>query len=84
MNASITKYVPKTKTYGMTISLTNKLMITIGINNYGVEKYWRRVYNELDIAMVPETISFFQSQDKSRFYRKNPKKASVKKRESDD
>ena len=60
MNASITKYAPKTKTYGMTISLTNRVMIAIGIN----------VYNKLDITMAPETVSFLQSQEKSRFYRK--------------
>jgi len=41
-------------------------MIAIGINNYGAEKYWRHVYNELDISMAPETVSFLQSQDKSR------------------
>ena len=70
MNASIAKYAPKTKTYGMTISLTNRVMIAIEINNYGAEKYLRCVYNELDIATAPETVSFLQSQDKSRFYRK--------------
>ena len=67
--------------YGMTISLTNRVMIAIGINNYGAEKYWRHVYNELDISMAPETVSFLQSQDKSRFYRKEYKeRTSVKKR----
>ena len=82
MNAYIAKYVPKTKTYGMTIALTNRVMIAIGINNYGAEKYWRRVYNELDIAMAPETVSFLQSRDKSRFYRKKYKeRTSVKKGE---
>ena len=80
MNASITKYTPKTKTYRMTISLTNRLMIAIGIDNYGTEKYLRRVYNKLDIAMAPETVSFLQSQDKSRFYRKIKRKDTSKKR----
>ena len=51
MNASITKYAQKKKTYRITISLTNRVMISIGINNFGEEKYWRRVYNELDISM---------------------------------
>ena len=81
MNASIVKYAPKTKTYGMTISLTNRVMIAIGINNYGAEKYWNRVYKELDIAMAPENVSFLQSQDKARFYKKKYKEqTSVKKR----
>ena len=42
----------------MAISLTNRVMIAIGINNHGAEKYWRRVYNGLDITMTLETISF--------------------------
>ena len=74
MNAPIAKCAPKTKNYIMTISLTNRVMIAIGITNYGVDKYLRRVYNELDVAVAPETVSFLQSQDKSQFYRKNTKK----------
>ena len=39
MNASISKYVPKTKTYGMTISLTNRVIVCAGISNLGAENY---------------------------------------------
>ena len=37
----------------MTISLTNRVMIAIGISNFGAEKYWRRIYEERDIFIGP-------------------------------
>ena len=37
MNISIAKYAPKTKTYGITISLTKRVMIVIGISNLGAD-----------------------------------------------
>ena len=64
MNNSISKYATKTKTYGMTISLTNRVMIAIGVSNLGAEAYWKQVYSMLVIPMSPETSSFLQNQDK--------------------
>ena len=61
MNNSIAKYTPKTKTYGMTISLTNRVMIAIGVSNLGAGSYWKRVYSRLVIPMSPETTSFLQN-----------------------
>ena len=39
----------------MTISLTNRVMIAIGVSNLGAEAYWKRVYSMLVIPMSPET-----------------------------
>ena len=41
VNNSIAKYAQKTITYGMTISLTNRVMIAIGVSNLGAESYWK-------------------------------------------
>ena len=65
MNTSISKYAPKTKTYGTTISLTNCVLISDGISNLTVKKHWGQV-----LKMTTETTSFLVSQDTSRFYRK--------------
>ena len=35
INTYIATYTPKTKTYGMTISLTNRVIITVETNNFG-------------------------------------------------
>ena len=84
MNNSIAKYATKTKTYGMTISLTNRVMIAIGVSNLGAEAYWKQVYSMLVIPMSPETSSFLQNQDKYRSYRSTyAKKTEVKKHRVD-
>ena len=59
MTSSITEYASKTKTYEMTISLTNRVMIAIGISNFGVENYCRRFYEERDILWAPKLQPFF-------------------------
>ena len=69
MNNYIAKYAPKTKTYGMTMSLTNRVMIAIGVSNLEAKSYWKRVYARLVIPMSPETTSSLQNQDKYRLYR---------------
>ena len=53
----------------MMISLTNRVMIAIGISNLGAKSYWKRVYSMLVIPMSPETTFLFQNQDKYRSYR---------------
>ena len=44
MNNSIAKYTPKTKTYGMTISITNRVMIAMGVSNLGAELLEARLF----------------------------------------
>ena len=82
MNAYVGKYAPKTKTYGMTISLTNRVMVCAGISNLGCESYWKAVYSSLDLEMEHETIVFLHSQDQTRDYKKHYRSLTrVKKRE---
>ena len=71
MNESVGKYAPKTNTYGMTISLTNRVMVCAGIFNLGAENYWKSVYSSLDLEMGHETTAFLRSQDQTRGYKKH-------------
>ena len=71
MNASVRKYAPKTKTYGMTISLTNRVMVCADISNLGAENYRNAVYSSLKLDMVHETTAFLRSQDQIRDYKKH-------------
>ena len=57
MNASISKYAPETKTYDMTISLTNRVLIS------------DQVYLSLGLSMATEITSFLKSQDTFQLYR---------------
>ena len=70
MNASISKYTHKTKTHGMTISLTNRVLISVGISNLTAETYWEQVYFSLGLSMATKTTSFLKSQDTFRCYKK--------------
>ena len=69
MTTLIAKYTPKTKTYGMTISLTNRTMITLGTNNLGHERYCTSIYASMDLKIGTETISFLKSLDHNRIYK---------------
>ena len=71
MNASIEKYAPKKKTYGMTISLTNRVMVCASISNLGAVNYWNVIYSSLKLDMSHETTAFFPSQDQIRDYKKH-------------
>ena len=71
MNASVGKYAPKTKTYGMTISLTNRVMACAGISNHSAENYLHSVHSSLDLEMEHETAAFLRSQDQTRGYKKH-------------
>ena len=71
MNASVGKYAQKTKTYGMTFSLTNRVMVRAGISNHGAGNYWNSVHSSLDLEMEHETAAFLRSQDQTRGYKKH-------------
>ena len=71
MNVSVGKYAPKTKTYGMTISLTNRVMVCVGISNLGAKNNWNTVYSSLKLDMASETTEFLRSQDQIRKYKKH-------------
>ena len=69
MNVSISKYTPKTETYGMTISLTDRVLISVSISNLIAKTYWEQVYFSLVLSMATETTSFLKSQDTFQLYR---------------
>ena len=67
----------------MTMSLTNRVMIAIGNNNLGHEKYWTSVYASMDLKIGTKTISFLKSFDHNRIYKgKYQKQKEVKTKRS--
>ena len=65
------KIRPEKKTYGMTISLTNRVMVCASISNLGAVNYWNVIYSSLKLDMSHETTAFFPSQDQIRDYKKH-------------
>ena len=55
--------------YGMTISLTHRVMIAVGISNLGSEKFWKIVYSRVNLITSNETTPFLHSQGTYRAYR---------------
>ena len=51
------KMCPKTRTYSMTISLTNRGMIAVDISNPTTEQYWVLIYSSLYLTMVTKPPS---------------------------
>ena len=61
--------LPPPQMYGMTISLTHRVMIAVGISNLGSEKFWKIVYSRVNLTTNNETTPFLHSQETYRAYR---------------
>ena len=78
MDVSVAKYARKDRTYCTTMSLTNRVMIAMGVNNLGYYRYWNRVFESLKIDMSPALKHHLQQKDKTeekkRKYDAQPKR----------
>ena len=70
MNISVANYPPPPlQMNGMTISLTHRVMIAVGISNLGSEKFWKIVYSRVNLTTNNKTTPFLHSQETYRAYR---------------
>ena len=70
MNNYVAKYAPKTRTYSITMALTNRVMIAIGTLNLGYVTFWERVFADLGLIINTDTRSFLVVKDHNHTYRK--------------
>ena len=63
MNTSVSKYARKGRTYGTSMSLESRVMISLGIQNYGYERFWKTVYDGLSITMSPALRQYLEKKD---------------------
>ena len=70
MNNYIAKYAPMTRTYSTTMALTNRVMIVIGISNLGYVTFWERVFSDLGLIKITDTMSFLIVKDHNHTYKK--------------
>ena len=66
LNNTMTWFAPKNKVYCSTWSLTNRLSIGISINSIGFMAYYRRLFNQLGIAMTADIRHFLETKDRNR------------------
>ena len=78
MNTSVNKYARKGRTYCTSTSLSNRVMISLGVQNYGYEKFWLSVYDSLSVSISPALRKYLTKKDE----RKRGKNAYESKREN--
>ena len=62
MNNAIAYVVPKNKTMAHIMSLNNRILFVVGIYIFGFKKYRKRVFNLIDINMIPYFKYLLQSE----------------------
>lgn len=81
MNNSVGTYGPKTRVYITSMTLINRLVITIGTFNLGYLTFRERVFKDLGLLMNTDTTSFLIVKDNHRTYRKNNRNKLKRKQE---
>ena len=51
LNNVVSRYAPKNRTYGTTMSLSNRIAIVIGVHNLGHLGFWKEVYHLIGLPM---------------------------------
>ena len=78
LNTAVGKYARKGRTYCTTMSLTNRVMIAMGVHNLGYLKFWYRVFDALKLHMSPALRHHLQQKDskktKKRKYESSPER----------
>ena len=65
MNLAVVRFASKTRCYSTSISLQNRVSITVGLHNGGYGKFWSSVFSELNIKITPNTAKYFHEKDES-------------------
>ena len=79
MNQSVSKYAPKNKSYGASMSLATRVSVAIGVFNLGHYQYWLEVYHHLGLCMSQTLSDHLKKKDEAiAKKRENQKKLSVK------
>ena len=71
MNTSVHRYAPKGRTYCSTMSLTNRVMIALGVRNAGYYGYWSRVFAKMKLPMSPNLEAYLKNKDKKKKRKRN-------------
>ena len=71
MNTSVSRYARKGRTYCSTMSLTNRVMIAMGVANAGYFAFWLRVFQLLRLSLSPSLENHLKSKDKKKGRKRN-------------
>ena len=66
MNTSVSRYARKGRTYCTTMSLTNRVMIAMGVRNEGFHGFWSRVFDSLQLPMSVSLANHLRTKDRRK------------------
>ena len=66
LNTSVLKYARKGRAFSTTMSLTNRVMIVMGLHNLGFFGYWSCIFDFLGIDMSPLLIHYLKQKDNNK------------------
>ena len=64
LNHLVAKYAPKNKCLGTTLALTHRVYVALGVHNLGHLNFWKRVYQDLQMAMSTLLQNHLSDKDK--------------------
>lgn len=70
MNFAVSRRAPKSRTYATTLSLQNRVMITVGEHNVGVLQYWTQIFESMNIT-VGSSLRQFLVKHSNELQRRN-------------
>ena len=77
LNSVIAKYAPKNRTYGTTMSLSNRIAIVIGIHNMGHLAYWSEVFKRVGLGMPTDLLENLERLDHVKSWKRKYNSAPV-------
>ena len=63
LNTAVSRYARKGRTYCTTMSLTNRVMIAMGVRNEGFFTFWSKVFLSLGIRMSVSLANRLKGKD---------------------
>ena len=66
MNNSVAAYAPKNRHYSATGSLKSRVAVAAGVQIVGYYKYWKAVFEELNLLMDEQLTKHLKSRDEKR------------------
>ena len=86
LNTAVGKYARKGRTYCATMSLTNRVMIAMGVHNLGYFLFWSRVFEALKLDMSPALRHHLLQKDRKkrnkRKYESSPERKNKRMKET--
>ena len=80
MNTSVAKYARKGRTYCTTMSLTNRVMLAMGVHNLGYYGFWKLVLESLSIEISPSLKNHLQQKDRKKERKRKYESSSKRKK----